>query len=358
MGLFETHERFNSLTQFNTYLSDISEEISDLHVSIGLTQFSESEIIEIIESHDFHIEERGQVYQLHTSYMDDDEIIDAQFYFHYHADTQHDGGILLFYTNQRKTKEVDNTVMELLRNQRGVYYLHFSANLFRSIRESIDSDEDLAEITEFVADRTESSDRPCRIRPNTERTIQYYADDGWRTLEEMEQNYGVRPRYIVFKIPNVLKFKISRDGIFSYHEGDLQTLFNYIEVAITEALQVKEAFDTSEFEMVSATSELDVPTSTPAQITLNNNIEFSEIDEIKSRMAEADYYIINSFEQEGSVRMSSKVYDERRGEKFRLKATEDKVKVYPQTEEEDLGSFLRFHEFIQNNVDESAEVEA
>lgn len=358
MDLFEVKSSFSGLADFNSHLAEITDDISNLHICIGITQFSESEIINILSARDFSIERLGEVHRIQKSYMDDDEVVNAGFYFYYHEDTHSDGGVLLFYTNQRKTEEVENTVMKVLRNQRGVYYLHFGANLFRDIRESIRDNEDLAEITEFVADRTEGSDRPCRIRPNTDRTIQYYAHDGWKTLEELEENYGVRPRYLVFNIPNILKFKISRDGIFSYHEGDLQTLFNYIEVAIVEALEVKEAFDSSGFEMVSTTDELSVPTSTPAQIELEKPIEFSEIDEIKSRMTEADYYIINSFEQEGSVHMSSKVYDEEREEKFRLKATGDQISIYPQKEEDDLGSFLRFHEFIQNNVDEEAEVDA
>lgn len=377
MGVFEVGQNsFNDLSSFNHHLANEGLENinNDLYIVAGLSQYSRQRFFEILTQRGYSIERFGAIQKISRQYTtngdpadgtrveeeeeenareesEDDEKI-AEFYLYYDEDT----GITLFYTDQRKTKEIKYTVAKLLDENPGIHYLYIGPGLFRDIRREIIRNENIAEINKFVADRLEDSDYPCRIRPEVERTIQYYGDDGIETLEEMEENYGVRPRNITFNIPNKAKFRITRKGVFSLRRGDLTVLFEYIELCIEKALEIKEAYGESEFQMLATTESLSVPTSEPAAIDLSGTLEYSEVDKIKSRMNEEGYLLVDSFEQEGSLYFSSKVMDTKKQNKFRIKASENEIRVFPEKNDDNLGSFLRFHEFVQSNIDPDASV--
>ena len=368
MGVFEVEESsFDDLSSFNHHLAnDARENISsDLYIVVGLSQFSQQKFFEILTQRGYTIEDFGVIQKISRTYTTsgdplDDTIVEeddeservAEFYLYYDEES----GVTLFYTDQRKTKEIKYTVAKLLDGERGLHYLYIGPGLFRDIRREIIRNEEIAEITKFVADRLEESDYPCRIRPDVERTIQYYGDDGIEALEEMEENYGVRPRNITFNVPNQAKFRITRKGVFSLGRGDLTTLFEYVELCIENALEIKEAYGESNFQMLATTESLSVPTSEPAAIELSGQLEYSEVEKVKSRMNQEGYLLVDSFQQEGSLYFSSKVMDTKKKNKFRIKASEDEIRVFPQETDDNLGSFLRFHEFVQSNIDPDASV--
>jgi hypothetical protein len=374
MGVFEVDQSsFDDLSSFNHHLANDGRENinSDLYVVVGLSQFSRQEFLDILTRRGYTIEDYGAIQKISRTYTTkgdsaDDTIVEeeeeetkdnvgddlAEFYLYYDEES----GVTLFYTDQRKTKEIKYTVAKLLDGEPGLHYLYIGPGLFRDIRREIIRNEEIAEITKFVADRLEGSDYPCRIRPEVERTIQYYGDDGIEALEEMEENYGVRPRNITFNIPNRSKFRITRKGVFSLGRGDLITLFEYIELCIEKALEIKEAYGESEFQMLATTKSLSVPTSEPAAIELSGQLEYSEVEKVKSRMTEEGYLLVDSFQQEGSLYFSSKVMDTKKKNKFRIKASENEIRVFPQETDDNLGSFLRFHEFVQSNIDPDASV--
>lgn len=357
MELFEvSQDSFEDLPEFNDYLSGEESPIDDdLHIVSGLSQYSEEEFLDVLLARGFDAEDYGDVTRLEKEYTYGGDDYNAGFYLHYHGSENGQGGVVLLYTNQRKTKEIKHTVKNIFESEHGLYYLHVGPRLFQIVREEVLQNEEYAEIVEFVADRSRDSDRPSRIRPEFKRTIRYFGDDGWEALREMEENYGVRPRYLKFNIPNDASFKIARDGVFSLVDGRLSTLFNYVQVCIQEGLAIKQAFDSSDFEMVNNTENLSIPTAEPAVIELNSELQYDQLSNIKSRMDDEDYFIVDSFGQEGSVHFSSKVYDKQKENTFRLKATDNTIRVFPQEEDGDLGSFLRFHEFVQNHIDPGAE---
>lgn len=355
---------FDDLDSFNSELADIETEDldNDLYIIVGFSNYSEPEFQALLEQRGYSITNLGAVKKIRRTYTpsgddnneeDNEEQRVAEYYLHYDETT----GLILFYTDMRKTKEIDDTVGELLAEEPGVHYLHVGPQLFQTLRNAI-REETHAEITRFIADRSEDSDYPARIRGGYKRTIQYHGDDGLESLAEMETNYGVNPRNITFNITNVAKFRVVRDGVFALTDGDVSRFFEYVELCITEALKVKEAFDASSFEMLSATESLSVPTSEPAAIHLGTSLKYSEIEEIRSKMEDEGYLIVDSFKQEGSVYFTTKVIDTLKDSKFRIRASDDVIRVFPQEVEENVGSFLRFHEFVQNNIDPNTSVTA
>lgn len=362
MGIFEVGTSdFDDLGSFNRELAEIDTDDldHDLYIIVGFSNLSESDFHAFLEQRGYSITDLGAVKKIRRSFRpsgDEEDEVDeriAEYYLHYDEAT----GLILFYTDMRKTKEIDATVGDMLAEESGVHYLHVGPQLFQTLREAI-REETHAEVTRFIADRSEDSDYPARIRGAYERTIQYHGDDGLEALAEMETNYGVRPRNITFNITNVAKFRVLRDGVFALTDGDVSRFFDYIELCITEALEVKEAFDASSFEMLSTTESLSVPTSDPAVIHLGNPLGYSEVEEIKSKMEDEDYLLVDSFKQEGSVYFTTKVIDTKKDTKFRIRASDDVIRVFPQEAEGNVGSFLRFHEFVQNNIDPNTSVTA
>lgn len=352
MGVFEVEEQiFPDRVSFNHYLAEHYSTLSDedLYLITGLTEYPQEEFLEILHSVGFETQQDyGGIQKIAKDFGGEQP---AEFYLSYGRDDN----VVLFYTDMRKTEEIENTVEPFLASQSGVHYLYISPNLLQEIREQIVADDPATEITEFVAKRTERTDAPARFRPEEWRTINYYGRDGLESLREMEEHYGVLPRIMEFNVPGDLRFRINHEGIFKLKSGNLNRLFRHIETCIEEALEVKEAYERTDFQMVRTSSNLEVPTAAPAAITLRNGLQYHEIEGIKSSLQEEDYVLVGSYAEEGSLYFSSEVIDQVKNSTFRVKANENEIRIFPQAES-DLGTFYRFFEFIQDSVDESAEI--
>ncbi|WP_132060297.1 hypothetical protein [Halorussus amylolyticus] len=350
MSLFSVGDvEFASRVSFNQYLTEsysVADD-GDLYVIAGLTDYSWPEFRTLLENRGYEIlEEYGEIVKMACDYGTDGRI---EFYLSFDRDTQ----IILFYTNMRKSEEIENTIEILLRETPRVHYLYIAPRVMQDIRETIAADDPNARVTQFSSHRVERSDIEARIRPDFSRTIQYFGDDGLQTMREMEENYGVVPRLMEFRIPDTSNFKINREGVFNLQGGDLGYLFEHVETCIENALRVRRAYENASFEMVRTTGQLEVPTAEPASISLQNRLQYHEVEDFKASMKENDYVLLDTFAEEGSLFFSSKVIDQEKKNSFRIKANEDEIRVFPQ-ENKDLGSFFRFYEFIQNSIDEDA----
>lgn len=353
MSVFEVEARdFEDRVEFNHYLTEnysVGAD-GDLYIIAGMTEYPWPKFRELLSNAGYEIlDTYGSIHKMAREYGSDGRI---EFYLSFDEEEK----IALFYTNMRKTEEIENTIEIFLNNTPRVHYLYISPRVMQNIREKIADEEPSTQVVNFVASRTTRSEIPARIRPRFSRTITYFGADGLEAMREMEENYGVVPRMMEFKIPNISRFKISREGVFNLQNGDLRILFEHIQTCIERALELKRAYGEAKFEMVTASDNLSVPTSQPASISLRNNLEYHEIDDFKENMAENNYVLIDTFAEEGSLFFSSKVIDQQKKNSFRVKANQDEIRVYPQ-EDRDIGSFLRFYEFIQDTIDEDASLE-
>jgi len=343
-------EEFTSLPEFNHYLADAELDFDgDLYVLAGLTQYSESELLSVLEGQGYKlVAEHGVIHKLSREYEDRD----IKLYLHYDSET----GIILIYSDMRRGDDLKPTVEAFLENQPGVHYLYVGPELFQRIRDDIVKRYEAAKLPSFVADRSEHSDYPCTIRSEYRRTIQYDGQDGMKTLQEMERNYGVRPKNLTFTIPNRSKFKIVRRGVFALTRGELEVLFRYIQMCIEESKPVIEAHGHTDFEMLDASETISVPSSQPATVELSGSLNYHEVDDLVSLMSDEEYVVVNDFAREGSLYFSSKVIDKKKQDIFKIKASEEDIRFFPQESETDIGSLYRFYEFIQDNVDQRATI--
>lgn len=350
MSLFDIEPNyFADRSRFNRYLAENYDSLSNdnLYIVVGLTEYDEETIYELLERNGYQItEEFGAIDRISCEYGADRP---AEFYFSFDDDHE----VLLFYTDMRKTEEIENTVEKFLERTSGIHYLYIGPQLLQEIREDIVQRSPAAEITEFVAKRTERTDTPATTRPEYARTINYYGRDGLETLRELEATYGVLPRIMEFDVPGGLRFRVNREGVFKRIEGSLLQLFEHIQQCIQDSIEVKEEYENSNFEMLRTSSNLEIPISEPALIDLENSLEYREIPKIKDNFEDHDYVTVGPFADEGSLYFSAKIVDQVKNTAFRVKANESQIKVFP-IKEEDFGAFYRFYEFVQDSLDENA----
>lgn len=350
MDVFDVErDTFEDRESFNAYLTEEYDSLSerDLYVITGITELPQEFLEQMLERSGWEVlEDYGAIQKIGKRF---DDGLQAKAYFHYDPESQ----LLLFYTDQRKTEEIEGAIEPLLKKTSGLHYLYVSPRVLKDIRERIVEQESSAILTEFVAKRTERTETPAVYRPDNSRTFNYYGDDGLETLRELERDYGVLPHIMQIKIPGELTYRVSKEGIFKLLDGSLSMLFGYIEKCIHESLKIKEAYNSTDFRMLDVTEDFQIPSSSPATIKLQNHLEYHEVDRVSESLEDSGYVLLDSYAEEGSLFFSGKVYDEDNDVFFNIRANEDEIRVFP-AEERDIGTFFRFYEFVQDKLDDRA----
>ncbi|WP_435363523.1 hypothetical protein [Haloarchaeobius sp. DYHT-AS-18] len=341
---------FNDGTEFNEYLSNYFKDIAsrDLYIVSGVTDIEgQSNFSSAIQEQGWDVEEDyGAVLKIGQDYGDHR----AQAYLYYNPDNQ----LFFLYTDQRKTEEIDNSIIPLLEDLESAHYLYISPRTLRQVVDMIAEEEEAAEVTEFVAKRNEGTKIDSEERPDVERTINYYADDGLKTLREVGEKYGVLPHILEISIPDKITFRVNKEGVFKLVSGSLDFLFQYIEECIEQTLSIKDAYDSTAIEPVEITQGYTVSQSIPARIELTQPMTHDELKPLKSNLKEEDYALIDSHSQRGSVYFTSKIYDSENNIFFNVRADEEAIRVFPR-DEKNISTFFRFFEVIQSTLDDRAE---
>lgn len=291
------------------------------------------------------LEQNGDLLRIHTTV--DDEPVYSYVYL--------DDNAPLFLTNANKTDQIPPTITYFLQSTQNVGRLMLSKREIDETRKRIVSEHENVMIPFFSARR--SADKPisAKRRPETERSIQYRADDGLETYREMRYNYGVLPRIMTFECPNRFKFKIKDDGTFVHVRGGLQTLWNCLEREIERVGELVEAANSGSYgEEESSFLEEDelFSVSRPWAVEVPEGITAEHVKTLPTQLNEkfwefsvADYYSqpkIRSFEAE--------VIDETTKERTTMKTKGNDVRIFPR-EFTDVDQSLRLYNFISDHFD-------
>jgi len=322
----------------------------ELTIIVGITKhLSDVEFFDALKDFGFKVKRTlGSVY--HMKYDLEDGALEC--YVTHDSET----GVVIFYTNFRKTEEIPK-IRDFLKFDKNTYYLFFKPLLMKQIAEELMDRYENLEIHEFTARRSPRSRFEARIRPEYKRTISYWGEDGRETLQELEYQYGVLPRKFKVNIPETIRFKIDEDGLFTFSHGDLGILFEILGKAVDESRKTMEAYNGSSFRVLpvkTARRQFDIPSSTPVSIHLRNPIAFHEMDVFKVLLEEKQYTIVDFVAQEGSLFLSTDVVS-KSGYQFRIKANENYIKMFPDGEK-NFAEFMQFYEFILQSVDPKAEL--
>ncbi len=296
-------------------------------------------------SHHFEIlDSTGDLYLIHTEV--DEEPVFSYVYL--------DEYVPVFLTRANKTDQIPPTIWNFLQGTQNVGRLMLSRREIDETRKEIVAEHENVMVPFFSARRTAESPIDARRRPNTERSIQYRADDGLEAYREMRYNYGVLPSIMTFELPNEFKFKIKNDGTFVHSKNGFRTLWNCLQEEVARVKEMMEYANTGSYgksdsdffgdNQFSVSTpwavEVDAGFSSEAIKTLPNQLDESfwefSVSEYRSR---PDY---NAFEAE--------VIDDTTHERTTLKTKGTDIRIFPR-EFTDIDQSLRLYNFISDHFD-------
>lgn len=321
---------------------------NDLTILAGITRQSREGILASLQEDGFRIEDRlGEVLKVAKSQGDEE----VESYL-----TIDDPGVLLFYSNQRKTEDLP-LIEEFLEREEDTYALFISPHTIRETLDEMMVTHDDLKVIEFTARRQARSSISAERREYEDRTISYWGDDGLQTLEEMQHEYGVLPDRVVIEVPWETKVGIDRRGLFTYMRGDFEVVLGPLQQALERAAHTIEAFENSAFQLLPVETErqsFEIPSSRPVKIQLQNELSYVEASDFQEKLEDREYLTMNFAAEEGSLFLNSDVLTEE-GDRFRIKASEDTIRVLP-VDQHDFSVFMAFYEFVVDEVDPEAEL--
>lgn len=267
--------------------------------------------------------------------------------------------VSLFFTLERKTDVIPDTIIDYIQESANVSSLWINPTTLDEIRAEIVRDYEKTQITQFVAKRELYTDTKARFRPRRKRTIEYYGGDAKRTLEEMKQMYGVLPTVLEFRLSNNNRFRIDRKGIFTIKRGEFKLTFEIIDKVLQRLLDLRDVVNTSGYQIVRTDTQersFEIESKDPWSIELEKRIDYDDVPKIKEEIEEGEwgFTFIDSVAQEGSLYLSARIVDTRKNREIEIVSDGKEIKVYP-PEDEEIGSSLRFFEFVQETIDRNAE---
>ncbi len=347
---------FETPAHFREYLASEFEPAEILHnltMIAGLTELNAKQLEDHLSRHGFKVVRRyGSVVRIAR------ETPDGQFETYLTLDPG-PLGVLLFFSNYRKTEEL-KLLQDFLEVCPSTYRLFLRPVLVKRILDELMSSHEDLRILDFTASRNLNSRTPAKLRPNTQRTVRYWAQDGREVLGELSDAYGVVPKKLRVDVPGVAKFSLDNVGAFTFFEGNLGVLLGIVKTAVESAVADAEILRKAHFELYPASipgEAFTIPVSSPADIALEVRLDVNIMPTLLAKLEEQEFVPFNTSIEEGSLFFRSDVLDLRSSQLFRLRADQGSLRVLPGSRES-MKPLLRFYEFVLEELDARAELVA
>ncbi|MEM2140480.1 hypothetical protein, partial [Nitrososphaera sp.] len=181
----------------------------------------------------FNPEKNGDLYYLSIPNVKEDNA-PSEYYV-----TEFDEGLLMFFTAATQ-KDYESTLQDYIKRKRGITEMWIPPDTFRRVRNYI-IDNYQASIYFFIAKRQWSSKVSAHYRPEYNRTIHYFADDGNYAINEFEFLYGVVPTVLDFRMGGDT-VRVSNEGLFSVRSLNRRMLRMVVDVVaniLSEQVQLR-----------------------------------------------------------------------------------------------------------------------
>jgi len=312
----------------------------------------------IFRKYGVYIDKLGDIRRLKTRYFDSQlrDYKTAIFYTYLDPASK----VLVCFTDE-KTEAIEQILGHIAENAKGFYYLFISSRTFEKLREEILEFDPFAKCTYFSAKYVPQLTRKSHVRPNIEKTIMYYGDDGLETLEEFSQYYGVYPTIMRYYIHEKGNYEISHNGIFSLWAEESpyesrQFLLYLSNIALKDTLISREIIETSNYELIPVKTEkkiFKIPKITPWIIKFSREIEFEDSSALIEVMTTNGFSLFNEILEKGSVRLNGMVIDDKKQTIFSIDVDDERINIAP-IGEPCFDSFMRFYKTILENFDPDA----
>jgi hypothetical protein len=343
--------RFTSASEFIDYLKcnyRADGKGHELTVVVGTTERPRGDLEQAL--HEFGFETTrslGEVMQLRAPY--EDGVLECYF-------TYEDPGVLLFFTNFRKTEEIPR-ISDFLKSDERSYSMFFPPMLLREAIKTLLHDHSEMTVTEFTARRGEYSRMPSDLRPHYKRTVSYWGDDGIEALRELESAYGLVVQRAVVVIPEMCKFGMDCRGFITANWGETNCALDVLVGLIAKSRKTRRGYDQSSYRLAlagTAGKAFEVGVSTPMTILLTKDLSYAEVVGFENRLQESGYSVLATLAQEGSLYLSSDLITSD-GHRLRVKSDGRRIRVFSGYDRT-IRSFMAFYEFVTSQIDPGAEV--
>lgn len=357
----ENYEFFD-IAEFAAYLETGQSkglESNKVHIIATISGFSDiSEFSESLVQFGFSIENTfGKLLKISKSTERDRERETDKIYFYVFFDDRNN--VPLFITKAKKSHEIPETLFSYINLTRQISNLWISPKTMKEIKDDLLEQYENVLITYFSAKRTPNTDIDARYRPGISRSVIYRGIDGRKTLEEMEYYYGVLPKILEINLPNGVDFRIDNKGIITLRSGEFGLIFTLLEHIISKVKPVQEAIGESGYKIIQVgkNQRFNNAVQTPWSIVMSSKIDKDDIPGIFKvlRSEEWNFTMLEEIHFNDSMLFTARLIDGYSGAKFDISTLGDKIVIYP-VDETDIGSSMRFYEFILENVDQMATV--
>lgn len=346
---------FTDISEFVEYLITYQSEGKGLWniqlVPTVSTHKSFNQFIESITDYGFSIvSEAGKL--IHVSKTHKDDIV------HFYIFFDDRNRIPLFLTDARKTDELPDILFDYFRKSKELSNLWISPVVMKEIKDDLVKQHEDLIITYFSAKRSPNTRLNSHYRPSIERSIIYRGIDGKQTLDEMEFYYGVLPKILEMKIPNGISFKIDNKGIITIREGDISSIFDIIERLVRHINPIKDAIGSSRYSISKVGKKqfertIQIPWSVAFSETVTDTIVPNICQNIEQE--EWEFTLLEHSEISSESPFSARIIDNISGSSFDISLFKKGIRIYP-VEKKDIGTYMKFYEFVLESVDSMAQV--
>lgn len=284
-----------------------------------------------------------------------DDITSYSYYYCYYEFKKN---LLLCFTTDT-IEEIDKTLEKFINHKKNIFPLWIPPLLFDEIRRDITNTYSNTIISEFHAS-TFNRNMENVIRENYNRYFKYIGDDGKFTLDEISRAYGILPTSILFNILNIVKFRITNKGRFTFIHGNIHYLFEIINSVLSKVMETKNIIGKSKIEIIPVNMgrrNLMLRNVIPIDIKFSREIEYTELEQILENMVDEDFNfeMIDFSLIPGSIHLSGTIIDKNKNAAFYITGNSEKITLSPK-EDTRFDSLMQFYRLVVNKLDLKAKI--
>jgi len=360
---FHSEEEFRRYLLIETDLAQVLQH-DNLYVIVTLLGFSVPRRLEqALRREEFQVTSvHGAVWEITHEAIDPDDSSSKPFSAYVALDWE--SGLAMYYTNFRKTAEIDRLLVPAITkgsSEMDLFVLHPS--LMHRMLDSLFAEYPEARVTEFTARTSLHSSQGSVRRPPCKRTIQYWGNDGRDAYPELRDKYGTAISRAVIELPSQdTKLRVSHTGTIAFCNGD-PAVFSHIldEHVLPEARLQRSIVYRAKREYVeigTSNSRRPLPVVIPLTIRLDSPLQYYEANrELPSALESREFQVLAFMADEGSLFLKASLFDSRSLSRFDIWANEGFIKVLP-GDRTRLSTLLRFYDFVLSDIDPYAVLEA
>lgn len=339
---------FHSLNSVFSFLESVELKQLDNRLKIigAISDFdSEDQFTQSLTSHFQISSTHGDLINLSARVSDGDERVPYYVFL--------DDMFPIFFTTGTLTKEIPPTLQEYILNRSEMARMWIAKRQMERLRESVVSGNPYVIVPFFTGQRTKNVNISASKRPNTERTIVYYGDDGLETYREMKHQYGVLPSNIEFESPGHFHFRIKEQGIFTLMDSGVSQIYSLLSETKEHLQRVKNAIDTSSYgEESGQLLDRPIPYSEPWGIRLESGLSESDISDFEANIefGDRDMTVTEYSPSYNPNGFAAEVVDTEHYARAELKSTKDMIRIYPRGNT-GIDQNVRLYNFVDDYID-------